>query len=319
LYVAAEGVNEIRRRLDAVIQHKCGGLQRAPFRWYEAAPTLLGPDAVEKLTAMAKQADASLQQEFGLPLGLIVVDTIAAAAGYAQQGAENDSAVGAHIMRVLQQVATACSCVVLGVDHFGKNIEGGTRGASSKEAASELVLACLGERELSGRVVNTRLAIRKNRGGLQGQEYPFTLREVDVGVDEDNEKITTMVVDWELKPGSTKPASPTDPWEQGRKADTRQAMLLLKRVMMAVLAKEGVDLPSEPNGPVVRMVDQEVVRTEFHDRTAADGTEEEKQKQRAQRFRRAVSRAEEKRLIDLREIKGVTYLWLLATQPEDEF
>jgi hypothetical protein len=120
LYVAAEGVNEIRRRLDAVIQHKCGGMQRAPFRWYEAAPTLLGPDAVEKLTAMAKQADASLQREFGFPLGLIVVDTIAAAAGYAQQGAENDSAVGVHIMRVLQQVATACSCVVLGVDHFGK-------------------------------------------------------------------------------------------------------------------------------------------------------------------------------------------------------
>jgi hypothetical protein len=96
-------------------------------------------------------------------------------------------------------------------------------------------------------------------------------------------------------------------------------MLLLKRVMMAVLAKEGVDLPSERNGPVVRMVDEEIVREEFYARTAAEGTEDEKQKQRAQRFRRAVGRAEEKRLIDLREIKGTTYLWLLAAQPEDEF
>ena len=38
------------------------------------------------------------------------------------------------------------------------------RGSSSKEAAADLVLACLGEREVSGRVVNLRLAGRKCRG-----------------------------------------------------------------------------------------------------------------------------------------------------------
>src|SRR4029077_16759372 len=103
-----------------------------PFRWYETAPTLLGPNAAETLIAMARQAEASLQQEFGLSLGLIVIDTVAASAGYAQQGAESDAAVAGHIMRVLAQVATTCSCVVLGVDHFGKNIETGTRGSSAK-------------------------------------------------------------------------------------------------------------------------------------------------------------------------------------------
>ena len=34
------------------------------------------------------------------------------------------------------------------------------------------MLACLGDKELSGNVINTRLAVRKNRGGQQGQEYP---------------------------------------------------------------------------------------------------------------------------------------------------
>ena len=43
---------------------------------------LLQKGAVEKLIAMARQAEASLQEEFGLPLGLIVIDTIAACAGY---------------------------------------------------------------------------------------------------------------------------------------------------------------------------------------------------------------------------------------------
>jgi hypothetical protein len=319
LYIAAEGVSEVRKRLNALVQEKCGGMQRAPFRWYESAPTLLGPAAAETLIAMAKQAEASLQQEFGLPLGLVVIDTVAASAGYAQQGAESDAAVACHIIRVFAQVATACSCVVLGVDHFGKNVETGTRGSSAKEANAELVLACLGEREQSGRMVNTRLAIRKNRAGPQGQEYRFTLREVELGLDEDGDRITTMVVDWQAGPAPPTSQAPKDPWERDRQTDTRQAMLLLKRVLMSVLAKDGADLPVGPDGPTVRMVDQEIVRQEFYDRTAADGTEEEKRKIRAQRFRRAVGRAEEKQLVGLREIEGKAYLWLEPNQPGGEF
>ena len=146
---------------------------------------------------MARQADASLQREFGLPLGLIIIDTIAACAGYARAGDENDPAAGQAVMNVLKAVAQALNCFVLGVDHFGKNLEAGTRGASSKEAAGDLVLACLGDKELCGSVINTRLAVRKNRGGRQGQEYPFTLRLVEAPEpDEDGEPINTMVVDW---------------------------------------------------------------------------------------------------------------------------
>ena len=35
---------------------------------------------------------------------------------------------------------------MLGVDHFGKNIEAGTRGAGAKESSADLVLACLGDK-----------------------------------------------------------------------------------------------------------------------------------------------------------------------------
>ena len=41
LLIAAEGADEVRLRLDAVVRAKCGGMQRAPFRWYETAPMLL--------------------------------------------------------------------------------------------------------------------------------------------------------------------------------------------------------------------------------------------------------------------------------------
>ena len=60
LLIAAEGGDEVRLRLDAVVRDKCGGMARAPFRWYETAPMLLQKGATEKLIAMARQAEASL-------------------------------------------------------------------------------------------------------------------------------------------------------------------------------------------------------------------------------------------------------------------
>ena len=146
LLIAAEGAGEVRLRLDAVIREKCGGMKRAPFCWYEDTPTLLQKGSTEKLIAMAKQADASLQAEFGLPLGLVVVDTLAACTGYTRAGEENDAAVGTAVMNVLKAVALATNCFVLGVAHFGKSLEKGIRGNSSREDAGDLVLACLGER-----------------------------------------------------------------------------------------------------------------------------------------------------------------------------
>jgi hypothetical protein len=72
-------------------------------------------------------------------------------------------------MNVLKE-AQQLSCFVLGVDHYGKDITAGTRGTSAKEASADVVLACLGAREQSGRVTDTRLAVRKcrevRRGGI---------------------------------------------------------------------------------------------------------------------------------------------------------
>ena len=58
LLIAAEGADEVRLRLDAVVRDKCGNMERAPFRWYETTPMLLQKGAVETLIAMARQADA---------------------------------------------------------------------------------------------------------------------------------------------------------------------------------------------------------------------------------------------------------------------
>ena len=221
-------------------------------------------------------------------------------------------------MNVLKAMAQTLGCFVLGVDHFGKNVEAGTRGASSKEGASDLVLACLGDKSLSGSVSNTRLAVRKNRGGQQGQEYPFTLRVVEAPEpDEDGEPITTMVVDWLPQYARRKSGRPgPDPWAQCRRQDQRTAVLRLKRVMMGVLAEHGVEREIPPDGPTVRMIDQEVVRELFYTQTPADGTPKQKSNS-GQQFKRALDWAEQQQLIGIHEIDDVIYLRLNRPDREE--
>jgi len=176
------------------------------------------------------------------------------------------------------------------------------------------VLACLGDREQSGSITNTRLAVRKCRGGPQGQEFYFTARKVeDPTPDEDGDPITTLVIDWVAGPAA--PPSPKDPWQQCRRGDQQVAVTRLKRVLMAMLAEHGMNQPMAPNGPAVRMIDREIVRAEFYAQTAADGTPEEKAVTRRVRFLRAVDWAEDNQLVGVREIDGITFLWLIRREP----
>ena len=53
-------------------------------------------------------------------------------------------------------------------------------------------------------------------------------------------------------------------------------MIRLKRELEAALADHGVELSIPPDGPLARMVDQELVRQQFYIHTPADGSPEQK-------------------------------------------
>jgi len=139
-----------------------------------------------------------------------------------------------------------------------------------------------------------------------------------MGQDDDGEPETTMVVDW-LPPGATAaPSAPDDPWAKPKRQDQRTAALRLKRVLMAILADQGIDLPIAPDGPVVRMVDEKLVRKAFYACTPADGTPEQKGRFRRQRFLAALDWAEQQQLIGAGEVNEVSYLWLARPKSEDQ-
>jgi hypothetical protein len=124
-----------------------------------------------------------------------------------------------------------------------------------------------------------------------------------------------MVVDWLPAGVAPAPSAPNDPWAKPRRQDQRTAVLRLKRVLMAILADQGIDLPIASNGPVVRMVVEKLVREAFYAATPpTDGTPEQQGRFRRQKFLAAVDWSEQEQLIGAGEINGVSYLWL--TRPE---
>jgi hypothetical protein len=101
-----------------------------PFAWIEEAPDLKDQDSFERLKEAAKGAARTLREQFDLPLVLIVIDTLSAAANF-KDG--NDAAEGQVVMNRLGELSRATGAFALAVDHFGKAVETGTRGTSAKE------------------------------------------------------------------------------------------------------------------------------------------------------------------------------------------
>jgi hypothetical protein len=308
MFVAMEGANTISQRLQALLTAKYPNMTPAPFAWTDQSPALLDPNAAETLIALAKQADARMQERFGLPLGLIIIDTIVASAGYTKSGEENDAAINATIMGTLGTVSRRTGALVLGVDHFGKAVETGTRGSSAKEGAADVVLALLGERAVSGEVTNTRLAVRKNRAGASGQEFPFTVHTVDLGVDDEGRLNTSLVIEWQAAPQHRPSADQGTGWSK--------SLRLLQRALMNVLVDHGHEQRPFADGPLVRAVDIEIIRAEFYKSyPTADVDAKKKQETRRKAFSRAVRDAQERSLIGVREVEETTLVWLVQNAP----
>jgi hypothetical protein len=304
-YFAVEGSGGLKSRLNA-IAHERGAKGVLPFAWRADCPPLTAADALAQLARMAKEAEQELKRRFNVPLVLIYIDTMIAAAGYASAGDDNDTAIAQKVMSVLSGSSRQTKALVLGVDHFGKDVNVGTRGNSVKEGHADVVLALLGDRQNNGTITNTHLAVRKQRDGISGFELPFAPRDVTIGFDEDDEAVTRKVLDWD-KQAATSAADDLG-WSK--------SLHLLRRILMNMLADAGSDVMPFADGPIVRAVNRELVRAEFYKQHPADGDEKQKAETRRRAFNRAVNDAQAKSLIMVREIDGIQLIWLVAKTEE---
>ena len=204
-------------------------------------------------------------------------------------------------MAALAEISRATDTFVLGIDHFGKAPETGTRGTSAKEAAADVVLALLADKALSGEVTAPRLCVRKRRSGPTGVEHPFTVKSVRLGQDEDGEEIKSLAIDF-----SAAVPPPTDD-EEGKWTPSLQ---LLRRILMTLLATAGERVQPYADGPIVLAVKTDLLRTEFYKQFSSD-----KPDSKRKAFHRAISSAQSRDLVGIREISGCEWLWLVKATP----
>jgi hypothetical protein len=299
-YLAPDGGAFIPIRLRALQEKYKLDCKPLPFAWLDWCPPLAEQKAPAfSLLDLCKAVAEEMPKRRRVPLVLIIIDTLSAAHNFKDA---NDAAEAQRIMNYLDAISKATGAFVLAVDHYGKDLEAGTRGSSAKEASADAVLAVLGERSQAGVVSKTRIAIRKARGGAQGAETHFTLPVTQLGLDGDGEPITSCTVEWSTVTVAAPENTRRDRWS--KTADRIRAPLV------TALAKRGIDrcpFPDHPN-EVRHAVALEEVREEFHRGEPANTAQEKEARKKA--FKRGWEAARDEGHIYIREVNGEHVVWL---------
>jgi hypothetical protein len=296
LYFAPEGSGTLHARLAAIARHS-DAPEKLPFAWRADCPQLSAKTAGTEIAAQCDEASSYLRRVYGVPTVLILIDTYAAAAGFSLSGDDNDKAATQKAFNALRFVHKHTGAAVVVVDHFGKTIEAGTSGSSGKEGNADAVLAALADKELTGVISNTRLAMRKQRDGASGFEIPFAPKVVELGLDEDGDPITAVVLDW----GKPKRMTP-----QPRKSK----VVLLCSILAEAAKREGFPFQPDVGGLSVQAVHASVLKAVFFDRRHVNGdTAAKRHDQKRKAWDRALETAQLAGLIGIRDIGNDQIIW----------
>ncbi len=176
LYVAAEGGGNFDNRVAALHE---------PEFWVLSCPlSLTGQNS--RASALGEMVQ-HLAATGGSPFSLIVFDTMARVMG---AGDENTAPGIADLMTGLDRLRRATGAHVMLIHHSGKDGSKGARGHSALRAAIDTEIELSRDPELP--VITAE--ITKQRDGSTGKAFSYTLRQVELGEDQDGDQVTTCVV-----------------------------------------------------------------------------------------------------------------------------
>lgn len=294
LWLAAEGEGELVPRLDGLrVDGRIPDGERLPFAWLASVPALLIEGAERQLVDVVTAVAADMRA-MGHDLSLIVVDTLAAAAGFRD---ENDAAQAQRAIGVLNALGRAGGCVVLAIDHFGKSAESGVRGSSAKEASADATIVISGTRDPKTNIVRGRsLVKRKVRGGVAGVVADFDLRQVVLGMDEDGDSVSTAVVDWL--------GTATRSADTSRKGRTPDHSLFFASLDDALCDHGQAVSPYGNDGPTVRAVPVETHWAGYLDRCGDENPDTARK-----RYARHLKSCSDRQTVVVRDVDGVRWVW----------
>lgn len=179
--LAAEGAGTMAHRIEAA-RRAIGAPEALPIAWAGDVPNLGDPKNVAEMVERLRAVAERFRTEYGVRLGVVIVDTVAAAFHLKD---ENDNAEGARVVNHLRQMGDALGCLVMPVHHYGKSADTGLRGASAFRAGADVVISVLADRnEATGEVTRRRLALAKSRTRDEGPIGDFELKFEALGTDD---------------------------------------------------------------------------------------------------------------------------------------
>lgn len=176
VWIAAEAAGAMRNRSRAYAQARGVQLETLNFFVVEQTLSLMNKEDTSALTEALSEAKPKL----------IIVDTLAAASGGANENSGEDmNQVLAHC-RIMHEQTGA---LVLLIHHTGKDASRGARGWSGLNAAMRTELYMTHSKDSPIRVMQ----VTKQSDGIEGQKFPFKLMSVPLDFDDDT---TSCVVEW---------------------------------------------------------------------------------------------------------------------------
>jgi hypothetical protein len=182
VYIAAEAGRSIENRIAAVK----GEIEYPEIMAFAAivSPVDLCTDEADlgRLIATIQAAD------IGLPIGLIVIDTLSRTMGGGNENQPDD--MGAFV-RNIDRLRDETGAAILVVHHSGKDASKGARGHSLLRAATDTEIEVT--RDAGSKVATAR--VTKQRDFATDGMLSFTLRQVEIGVDSDGSPVMSCIVE----------------------------------------------------------------------------------------------------------------------------
>jgi len=126
--------------------------------------------------------------EQGWAGGVLCIDTLAHAAA----GLDENSSAMAEMISIFRDLQLRLGGVILLIHHSGKDSSRGMRGWSGLHAAMDFVIEC--QRDKESTALTAEFVLTKVKDGTSGVRTKFLLHPVQIGIDEDGDYMSSLVV-----------------------------------------------------------------------------------------------------------------------------
>jgi len=177
VYIVAEGWHNINNRVEAFFRQHDQTRGGVPL--YIMQPVKFGGDGKDDV-----EATVAAIKERGIEPVMIVLDTL----NRTMIGDENSTKEMSQFIRRVDAIRDKTKAHILIIHHTGKNPERGARGSSALKGAVDTEALVERQEDLSV------LSVQVQRDLPEDFRQSFEAKQIEVGEDEDGDKITSLVV-----------------------------------------------------------------------------------------------------------------------------